>query len=50
MMDIQLEPIGRHEVEVLRIDDRTVWVWDLEAIDRTPVLDLTPAVGPAGAR
>jgi tRNA-Thr(GGU) m(6)t(6)A37 methyltransferase TsaA len=43
-------PIGLHEVEVLRIDDTRLWVRNLEAIDGTPVLDLKPALDPPGAR
>jgi tRNA-Thr(GGU) m(6)t(6)A37 methyltransferase TsaA len=37
-------PIGLHEVEVLAVDGARVQVRNLEAIDRTPVLDLKPVL------
>lgn len=35
-------PIGLHPVEVLEIDGDRMRVGDLEAVDRTPVLDVKP--------
>ena len=37
-------PIGMHEVEVVSIDGERVRVWDLEAIDGTPIVDLKPVL------
>lgn len=37
-------PIGLHRVEVLSIDGPRVQVRNLEAIDRTPVLDMKPVL------
>ena len=37
-------PIGLHRVQIVSVDDATVRVRDLEAIDGTPVLDLTPVL------
>ena len=37
-------PIGLHEVEVLRIEGERVRVSDLEAVDGTPVMDLKPVI------
>jgi tRNA-Thr(GGU) m(6)t(6)A37 methyltransferase TsaA len=38
-------PIGLHEVEVLRVDGGRIQVRDLEAVDGTPVVDLKPVLG-----
>ena len=37
-------PIGLHEVEVASIDGRRVRVRDLEALDRTPIVDVKPVL------
>ena len=38
-------PVGLHTVEVLAVDDTRIRVRNLEAVDRTPVLDLKPVLG-----
>jgi tRNA-Thr(GGU) m(6)t(6)A37 methyltransferase TsaA len=43
-------PIGLHRVRILRIDGRRVHVRGLEALDRTPVLDMKPVLDPIGER
>lgn len=43
-------PIGLHRVEILTIDGVRVQVRNLEALDRTPVLDVKPILGPTGER
>ncbi len=43
-------PIGLHTVEVLEIDDLRVKVRNLEALDRTPILDVKPILEPLGKR
>lgn len=43
-------PIGLHRVEILAIDGLRVQVRNLEALDRTPVLDVKPVLGPTGER
>ncbi len=37
-------PIGLHEVEVLAVEGERVHVRPLEAVDGTPVVDLTPVL------
>ena len=37
-------PIGLHEVQVLKVDGNRVKVSDLEALDGTPVLDVKPVL------
>jgi tRNA-Thr(GGU) m(6)t(6)A37 methyltransferase TsaA len=37
-------PIGLHPVEIVSIDGRRVRVRNLEALDRTPVIDLKPVI------
>ena len=37
-------PVGLHRVRVLEIDGTRVRVSDLEAVDRTPVVDLKPVL------
>jgi tRNA (Thr-GGU) A37 N-methylase len=37
-------PIGLHEVEVLAIDDETIHVRPLEAVDGTPIVDVKPVL------
>jgi tRNA-Thr(GGU) m(6)t(6)A37 methyltransferase TsaA len=43
-------PIGLHHVQILAIDDTRIRVRNLEAIDRTPVVDIKPLLGPVGER
>ena len=43
-------PIGLHTVEILAIEGTRVHVRNLEAIDRTPVIDLKPVLGPIDQR
>ncbi|MGH3659920.1 MAG: TrmO family methyltransferase domain-containing protein, partial [Micromonosporaceae bacterium] len=38
-------PIGLHRVQVLAIDDTRIHVRNLEALDRTPVVDIKPVLG-----
>ena len=38
-------PIGLHRVEILAIEGIRIRVRNLEAIDRTPILDLKPVLG-----
>jgi tRNA-Thr(GGU) m(6)t(6)A37 methyltransferase TsaA len=43
-------PIGLHTVHVVAIDDARIRVSGLEALDRTPVVDIKPVLGPRGQR
>lgn len=43
-------PIGLHTVEILAIDDTRIRVRHLEALDRTPIVDLKPVLGPVEER
>jgi tRNA-Thr(GGU) m(6)t(6)A37 methyltransferase TsaA len=43
-------PIGLHLVTIMGVDDDTITVTDLEAIDGTPVLDVKPVLGPTHER
>jgi tRNA-Thr(GGU) m(6)t(6)A37 methyltransferase TsaA len=43
-------PIGLHTVQILAIDDTRIRVSNLEALDRTPVVDIKPVLGPVGER
>jgi tRNA-Thr(GGU) m(6)t(6)A37 methyltransferase TsaA len=43
-------PIGLHRVQILSIEDARVRVRNLEALDRTPVLDVKPVLEPLGER
>lgn len=43
-------PIGLHRVTILALDGLRVQVRNLEALDRTPVLDVKPVLGPSGER
>lgn len=43
-------PIGLHTVQVLAIDDIRIRVRSLEALDRTPVVDIKPVLGPIADR
>jgi tRNA-Thr(GGU) m(6)t(6)A37 methyltransferase TsaA len=38
-------PIGLHRVQVLAVDDTRIHVRHLEALDRTPVVDIKPVLG-----
>ena len=38
-------PIGIHRVRILAIEGNRIHVSNLEAVDRTPVLDLKPVLG-----
>jgi tRNA-Thr(GGU) m(6)t(6)A37 methyltransferase TsaA len=39
-------PIGLHTVQILAIDGTRIRVRNLEALDRTPILDIKPLLGP----
>jgi tRNA-Thr(GGU) m(6)t(6)A37 methyltransferase TsaA len=43
-------PIGLHRVTILSIDGNRILVSNLEAVDRTPVLDLKPVLGTISER
>ena len=43
-------PIGLHTVRVVAIDDTRIRVRNLEALDRTPILDIKPQLEPPGKR
>jgi tRNA-Thr(GGU) m(6)t(6)A37 methyltransferase TsaA len=43
-------PIGLHTVTILAIDDTRMLVRNLEALDRTPVIDIKPTLGPTESR
>ena len=43
-------PIGLHRVQVIAIDDTRIRVRNLEALDRTPVVDIKPVLGPVDER
>jgi tRNA-Thr(GGU) m(6)t(6)A37 methyltransferase TsaA len=43
-------PIGLHTVQILAIDDTRIRVSNLEALDRTPVVDIKPVLGPVAER
>jgi len=43
-------PIGLHRVTIREIDGRRILVSQLEAVDRTPVLDLKPVLEAIGER
>jgi tRNA-Thr(GGU) m(6)t(6)A37 methyltransferase TsaA len=43
-------PIGLHRVQVLAVDDTRIHVRHLEALDRTPVVDIKPVLGPVDER
>ncbi|HMF82227.1 MAG TPA: tRNA (N6-threonylcarbamoyladenosine(37)-N6)-methyltransferase TrmO [Acidimicrobiia bacterium] len=38
-------PIGLHTVEIMAIEDTRIQVRRLEAVDRTPVIDIKPVLG-----
>ena len=39
-------PIGLHEVEVLELDGARIRVSGIEAVDRTPIVDVKPVLRP----
>ena len=43
-------PIGLHTVQILEVDDTRIRVSNLEALDRTPVVDIKPVLGPVAER
>jgi tRNA-Thr(GGU) m(6)t(6)A37 methyltransferase TsaA len=43
-------PIGLHRVKILSIEDTRVRVSNLEALDRTPIVDVKPVLEPLGER
>jgi tRNA (Thr-GGU) A37 N-methylase len=43
-------PIGLHTVQVLEVDDTRIRVSNLEALDRTPVVNIKPVLGPVAER
>jgi tRNA-Thr(GGU) m(6)t(6)A37 methyltransferase TsaA len=43
-------PIGLHRVRILAIDGLRIRVRDLEALDRTPIVDVKPVLDPAVER
>lgn len=43
-------PIGLHRVRILAVDDLRIRVSDLEALDRTPIIDIKPVLDPMTER
>jgi tRNA-Thr(GGU) m(6)t(6)A37 methyltransferase TsaA len=43
-------PVGLHHVLILAIDDTRIRVRNLEALDRTPIVDIKPVLEPVGER
>jgi tRNA-Thr(GGU) m(6)t(6)A37 methyltransferase TsaA len=43
-------PIGLHRVRIVAIEGPRIRVQNLEAIDRTPIVDVKPVLGPVGDR
>ncbi len=43
-------PIGLHRVQIISIDGSRVRVRNLEALDRTPIVDVKPVLGPIDER
>ena len=43
-------PIGLHTVQIVAIDDTRIRVRNLEALDRTPIVDIKPLLEPLGER
>jgi tRNA-Thr(GGU) m(6)t(6)A37 methyltransferase TsaA len=43
-------PLGLHEVTILAVDDVRINVRGMEAIDRTPIVDIKSALEPRGER
>jgi tRNA-Thr(GGU) m(6)t(6)A37 methyltransferase TsaA len=43
-------PIGLHRVQILAVDGLRILVSDLEALDRTPIIDVKPVLDPMTER
>lgn len=43
-------PVGLHTVQIVAIDDARIRVRNLEALDRTPVIDIKPILEPVAQR
>lgn len=43
-------PIGLHRVQIVEIDGTRIRVHHLEALDRTPIVDIKPVLEPIGRR
>ena len=43
-------PIGLHRVQILAVEGLRIYVSDLEALDRTPILDIKPVLDRAAER
>jgi len=43
-------PIGLHRVQILAVEGLRILVSELEALDRTPVIDIKPVLEPAAER
>jgi tRNA-Thr(GGU) m(6)t(6)A37 methyltransferase TsaA len=43
-------PIGLHRVQILAVEGLRIFVSNLEALDRTPVLDVKPVLDPGAER
>jgi tRNA-Thr(GGU) m(6)t(6)A37 methyltransferase TsaA len=43
-------PIGLHNVQIVAIDGTRIRVRNLEALDRTPIVDIKPLLGPVEER
>lgn len=46
----QPNPIGLHRVQILAVEGLQILVSDLEALDRTPVIDIKPVLDPVAKR
>jgi len=43
-------PVGLHRVTIVAVEGPRVGVRDLEALDRTPIVDVKPVLGPPSER
>jgi len=43
-------PIGLHRVQILAVEGLRIYVSNLEALDRTPILDVKPVLDPGAER
>lgn len=43
-------PVGLHRVRIVSIEGTRIRVRDLEALDRTPIVDVKPVLGGVGER
>lgn len=43
-------PIGLHTVQIVSVDGQRILVRNLEALDRTPIVDIKPMLGPVADR